>query len=238
MVPYSNAILNLNNGPFKSRPTWLLSWIPMLLFGFGMAGLVHSSMITIQWKYNSVLILRAGQLGALIKYTSRLEGNDIVSNWTNLICTSNKHCCKYNRVVLSSFGKTNQLTEPFKIGLSKCSDFECVWCSVFEHPLYQTVQLFRAWLFFNFLLTGCRKSNKYCEGVILLCYKRSVIPSMIVSLLEHDDLKVRFANLVKGIGDLHSYIIQCPSLIRKVNYRCYDIGGSDIGGFFHFGATR
>ena len=60
---------------------------------------------------------------------------------------------------------------------------------------------------------------------------------MIVSLLEHDDLKVRFANLVKGIGDLHSYIIQCPSLIRKVNYRCYEIGGSgiggsDIGGFF------
>ena len=91
-------------------------------------------------------------------------------------------------------------------------------CSVFEPPLYQTVQLFRARLFFNFLLTGCHKSNKYCEGVILLCYKRSVIPSMIVSLLEHDDLKVRFANLVKGIGDLHSYIIQCPSLIRKVNY--------------------
>ena len=142
MVPYSNAILNLNNGPFKSRPTWLLSWIPMLLFGFGMAGLVHSSMITIQWKYNSVLILRAGQLGALIKYTSRLERNNIVSYRMNLIRTSNKHRCKYNRVVLSSFGKTNQLTEPFKIGLSKCSDFECVWYSDARYSSPRCTKLF------------------------------------------------------------------------------------------------
>ena len=57
-----------------------------------------------------MLILGAGQLDALMKYTSRLEGNNIVSNQTNLIRTSNKHCCKYNRVVLSSFGETNQLT--------------------------------------------------------------------------------------------------------------------------------
>ena len=34
--------------------------------------------------------MRASQLGALIKYTSRLEGNNIVSNRTNLIRTSNK----------------------------------------------------------------------------------------------------------------------------------------------------
>ena len=50
----------------------------------------------------SVLIFRAGQLGALIKYTSRLEGNT-VSNQTNLIRTSNKYCCKY-KCHLSSFG--------------------------------------------------------------------------------------------------------------------------------------
>ena len=31
----------------------------------------------------------------------------------NLICTSNKHCNKYNHVVLSSFGQTNQLTVVF-----------------------------------------------------------------------------------------------------------------------------
>ena len=67
-------------------------------------------MIIIKCKYNSVLILRASQLGALVKYTSRFEGNKLVSNRTNLICTSNKYCCKYNRVVLSSFWKTNQLT--------------------------------------------------------------------------------------------------------------------------------
>ena len=49
-------------------------------------------MITIQCKYNSVLILRAGQLGTLVKYTSRLEEDKLVSNWTNLFRTSNKYC--------------------------------------------------------------------------------------------------------------------------------------------------
>ena len=67
-------------------------------------------MITIECKYNSVLILRAGQLGALKKYTSRLEGNKLISNRTNLLRTSNKYCCKYNHVALRSFGQTDQLT--------------------------------------------------------------------------------------------------------------------------------
>ena len=62
-------------------------------------------MITIYGKNKSVLILRAGQPGALIKYTSRLEGNNIVSNRTSLIHTSNKYWCKYNRVVLVLSGK-------------------------------------------------------------------------------------------------------------------------------------
>ena len=35
----------------------------------------YNSMIVILCKYNSVLILRAGQFGALWKYTYRLEGN-------------------------------------------------------------------------------------------------------------------------------------------------------------------
>ena len=48
------------------------------------------SMITIEYKNNSVPILRAGQLGALVKYTTRLEGNKLVSNRTNLIRTSKK----------------------------------------------------------------------------------------------------------------------------------------------------
>ena len=53
----------------------------------------------------SVLILRAGQLGALIKYTSRLEGIIIVSNRTNLIRNSNKYCCKYNLVISALLSK-------------------------------------------------------------------------------------------------------------------------------------
>ena len=65
----------------------------------------YNSMIIIESKYNSVLILPAGQLGALVKYTSRLEGNKLVSNRTNLIRTSNKYCCKYNCVVYVLSGK-------------------------------------------------------------------------------------------------------------------------------------
>ena len=39
---------------------------------------------------------------------------NIVSNRTNLIRTSNKHCCKYNRVVLSSFW-ANQIVHTYLI---------------------------------------------------------------------------------------------------------------------------
>ena len=56
--------------------------------------------MTIYCKYNSVLILRAGQLGALVKHTSRLEESKLVSNRPNLNHTSNKYHCKHNRVVL------------------------------------------------------------------------------------------------------------------------------------------
>ena len=69
--------------------------------------LKYISMITIQCKYNSVLILCAGQLGKLVKYISRLEGNNIVTNRTNLISTRNKYCCRYNRADLTYFGQTN-----------------------------------------------------------------------------------------------------------------------------------
>ena len=57
--------------------------------------------------------MRAGQLGVLVKYTSRLEGNNLVSNWMNLNHVSNNKHCKYNCVVLSSFGQTNQLTTSY-----------------------------------------------------------------------------------------------------------------------------
>ena len=53
----------------------------------------------------TLLILHARQLGALVKYTSRLEENKLVSNRTNLIRTSNKYCCKYNCVVYVLLGK-------------------------------------------------------------------------------------------------------------------------------------
>ena len=57
-------------------------------------------MIVIPCKYNSVLILRAGQLGALVKYTSRLKENNLISNSTNLNhISNNKYNCKYNGVV-------------------------------------------------------------------------------------------------------------------------------------------
>ena len=62
-------------------------------------------MITIQCKNISVLIMSAGQLGMLLKYTSRLEGNNIVSNRTDLIRTNNKYSCKYNLVILVLSGK-------------------------------------------------------------------------------------------------------------------------------------
>ena len=54
------------------------------------------------WLLSTVLILRAGH--------SRLELNNLVSNWTNLNGVSNNKHCKYNCVVWSSFGQTNQLT--------------------------------------------------------------------------------------------------------------------------------
>ena len=57
--------------------------------------------------------MRAGQLGALLKFTSRLEGNYEVSNCMNLDRVSNNKHCKYHHVVLSSFGQTNQLTTVF-----------------------------------------------------------------------------------------------------------------------------
>ena len=57
-----------------------------------------------------MLVLRAGQLGVLWKYTSRLEGIHLSSNCTNLNGVSNNTHCKYHCVVLSSFGQTNHLT--------------------------------------------------------------------------------------------------------------------------------
>ena len=47
-------------------------------------------MIVIHCKYNSVSILRAGQVGALVKYTSILEGNKLVGNNSMIVIH-----CKY-----------------------------------------------------------------------------------------------------------------------------------------------
>ena len=52
----------------------------------------NSCYTTILFKYNSVLILRAGQLGVLVNQTSRSEWDILVSNWTNLKRNSNKYC--------------------------------------------------------------------------------------------------------------------------------------------------
>ena len=82
-----------------------------LLHRLGRPEMESNSYITIKCKYNSLLILHSGQLGALLTYISRLEENKLVINRTNLIRTSNKYCCKYNHVVLSSFGQSNQLTK-------------------------------------------------------------------------------------------------------------------------------
>jgi|FrelakmetLWP11LW_1041352.scaffolds.fasta_scaffold699887_1 hypothetical protein len=56
-----------------------------------------------------------------------------------------------------------------------------------------------------------------CDGVLLMSFRRNVIPCLIMSMLDHDDLKVRFADLVKGVGDLRTYLLQCPDLIDKVD---------------------
>ena len=58
----------------------------------------------------SVLVLRAGKLSALVKCTSRLEEKKLVSNRTNLNRVSNNEHCKYYCAVLSSFGENDQLT--------------------------------------------------------------------------------------------------------------------------------
>ena len=86
----------------------ILQWKGILLVGkiYGHCLTIikfkYNSMTTIQCKYISVLILCAGQLGGLIEYTSRLEGNNIGSNRTNLICTvinivTNIGHCSHNK---------------------------------------------------------------------------------------------------------------------------------------------
>ena len=57
-----------------------------------------------------------------------------------------------------------------------------------------------------------------CDGIILVCFKRNLIPALISSIIDHEDLKIRFANIVKGVGDLHSYLIECPVLLEKVRH--------------------
>ena len=53
----------------------------LLIIGVKRSSNVNISlMIVIHCKYNSVLLLRAGQLGELVKHTSRLEENKLVSN--------------------------------------------------------------------------------------------------------------------------------------------------------------
>ena len=92
--------------PFENRTIWNLSFkksrfqmFPDFDWSYNRSPLC---------KYNSVLILRASKLGALVKYTSRLEENKLVSYRTNLICTSNNYCCKYNCVGRLKFFRANQ----------------------------------------------------------------------------------------------------------------------------------
>ena len=77
-------------------------------------------MTTIQYKYKSVLILHAGQLRVLVKHTSRLEGKNIISNRTDLICSSNKNFNNYDMCV-RSFGQTNQLTQDARVQIKYSS---------------------------------------------------------------------------------------------------------------------
>ena len=74
-------------------------------------------MTTIQCKYNSVLKLRVGQLGVLLKYTSRLEEKKLVSNRTDLIRTSNKYCFKYNCVVSQPLTLPTRISIPHMQGM-------------------------------------------------------------------------------------------------------------------------
>ena len=65
-------------------------------------------------------------------------------------------------------------------------------------------------------VSGYNKMLPDCDGIILVCFKRNLIPALISSIIDHEDLKIRFANIVKGVGDLHSYLIECPVLLEKV----------------------
>ena len=75
-------------------------------------------MLFIHCKYTSVLVLRAGQLSALVKCTSRLAGNKLVSNWTNLNRVSNNKHCKYYCVNSLTFFRANQSVNKTIIFLS------------------------------------------------------------------------------------------------------------------------
>ena len=63
-------------------------------------------MIVIHCKYNSVPILRAGQVGAQVKYTSILEGNKLVGNNSMIVIH-----CKYNSEPIL---RASQLGAPVK----------------------------------------------------------------------------------------------------------------------------
>ena len=90
-VWFWNAIQNLNQSTCEQLSTTQnLNVLCIQAHCYAIIQCKYNSMTTIQYKNNSVLMLRAGQLGALVKYTSRLEENKLVSNQTNLIHISNK----------------------------------------------------------------------------------------------------------------------------------------------------
>ena len=82
------------------------------------------SKTTIQCKYYRVLILRAGQLGALVKYTSRLE-NKLVSNQTNLIRTSNKLGLGFT--VVYNLNGGHYLNVRYSVPPVSQKRFQCEW---------------------------------------------------------------------------------------------------------------
>ena len=131
-----------------------------------------------------MLILSAGQLGALWKYTSRLEGNYLDSNWTNLNRVSNNKHCKYNCVVLSSFGQTNQLT-------TFCWSFVNLFTTEYLKvpAFFWSIQLnVSSWFFATFRLWRYRRRTFWrlpeilCQNLIIYSYSGDANTGLVVKI--------------------------------------------------------
>jgi hypothetical protein len=62
------------------------------------------------------------------------------------------------------------------------------------------------------MLNYLRKpKNPQLDGVVLLSYDPEAITSLLMSIVKFDDLKLRFVEIVKGLGNLKAYLELGPN---------------------------